>query len=338
MRAFAASLLLILRFATATAQEPEVEETGPLMIEPSEAPLLEAITTGAAATFEEQVLELVNQRRLDCDDPSYACSVSCPGAGLAPIAGHWRLHRAAEGHSDSMAAADYFAHNDFTDGCATVGVRITAAGYSWSSLAENIGAGYATPTAVVDGWMASSGHCSAILGSRREVGVGWLLQAGDAGNVEIDRDGDCNCADESPPPLDPCAGGPYGHYWTLDFGNRSGSTAFPLVIEREAHETSSTTVDLYLWDAGGSSKTMRFSNDGTNYSSEVAYAADSTWTLEAGDGVKVVYSIFDNSGATTFYGCDRILLETGGAESDVIFRESSECGDLALGLWDEVFP
>lgn len=82
---------------------------------------------------------------------------------------------------------------------------------------------------------------------------------------------------------------------------------------------------------------MRFSDDGETWSSLVAYAAESVWPLSAGDGVKVVYSEFQSSSGT-FRSCDRILLETGGADSPQIFRESFECGDPGLGLWDAVAP
>jgi len=291
-----------------------------------------------AASTLEQLIEQVNLRRLDCDDPSYACSVTCPAQGLPPLKRQWRLERAAQGHSASMALNDFFSHYDPTVGCVSPGTRVDAAGYDWTSLAENIYAGSSSPTGAVDAWMASSPHCSAILSSaRREIGGGYFGQAGDQPNVEIDRDNDCNCADESPPPPNPCAGGPYVNYWTLDFANRGGTVAFPLVIEREAYQTSSTLVDLYLYDAGGSSKQMRFSDDGEIWSGLAAYSATSSWVLPSGDGVKVVYSEFQST-AGTFRSCDRIVLESGGADSSTIFRESFECGDESLGLWDLVSP
>lgn len=57
--------------------------------------------------------------------------------------------------------------NNFTshtgsDG-SSVGDRATAAGYAWSWIGENIAWGYGTVQQVVDGWMASPGHCGNIM-------------------------------------------------------------------------------------------------------------------------------------------------------------------------------
>jgi uncharacterized protein YkwD len=64
-------------------------------------------------------------------------------------------------------AAGVFTHGD------DPGARISAAGYRWSTWGENIATGYATPRAVVSGWMHSAGHCRNILDPAfRDVGVG----------------------------------------------------------------------------------------------------------------------------------------------------------------------
>ncbi|MDE5753217.1 MAG: hypothetical protein K2H89_01530, partial [Oscillospiraceae bacterium] len=45
----------------------------------------------------------------------------------------------------------------------------------WGSVGENIAWGYATPEAVVKGWMSSEGHRANILGSNfRYIGVGYV--------------------------------------------------------------------------------------------------------------------------------------------------------------------
>jgi uncharacterized protein YkwD len=41
--------------------------------------------------------------------------------------------------------------------------RVNATGYVWASLGENIAAGYAGIDSVVEGWMASEGHCANIM-------------------------------------------------------------------------------------------------------------------------------------------------------------------------------
>ena len=70
-------------------------------------------------------------------------------------------------------------------------------------------------------------------------------------------------------------------------------------INSGAASTSSTAVTLTLsaGDAAGTVTGMKFSNDGTTYSSEYSYATSYSWTLSSGYGTKTVYALFkDNSG------------------------------------------
>ena len=111
-------------------------------------------------------------------------------AGCGAVTVDLRLVAAARAHSADMASRSYFAHNSL-DG-RTVGDRVGSAGYSGGYIGENIAAGYATPEQVVDGWMNSAGHRANILNCNyRHIGVGFA------------------------------AGGPYGTYWTQDFGSPS---------------------------------------------------------------------------------------------------------------------
>ena len=72
-----------------------------------------------------------------------------------------------------------------------IGQRMTSASYAWTAAAENIGAGYATANAAVNGWMSSPGHCANIMSTTYvHVGVGYYY----APNSK------------------------YKHYWTQDFG------------------------------------------------------------------------------------------------------------------------
>ncbi|MCD9874965.1 sigma-70 family RNA polymerase sigma factor [Streptomyces guryensis] len=82
-----------------------------------------------------------------------------------------RLEKAAQGHSDDMAARHFFDHTN-PDG-ADPGQRITAAGYNWSTYGENIAQGQQTPAAVMESWMNSPGHRANILNcSFKDIGVG----------------------------------------------------------------------------------------------------------------------------------------------------------------------
>lgn len=88
-----------------------------------------------------------------------ATAVFAPGAGAL----RWNnpLTQAALGHSQDMAARNYFEHT--TPDGVRFDARITAAGYSWRTAGENIAAGHATVDEVVAGWMASEGHCRVIM-------------------------------------------------------------------------------------------------------------------------------------------------------------------------------
>jgi len=99
--------------------------------------------------------------------------------GEHPLHPNARLRRAAQAHSASMAFGDYFQH--YGPQGQTPLSRIRAAGYISSSrmgyeVGENIAWGtlsYATPRAIVAGWMASPGHRANILDPRfRETGIG----------------------------------------------------------------------------------------------------------------------------------------------------------------------
>ncbi|MET0350366.1 MAG: CAP domain-containing protein, partial [Rhizobacter sp.] len=74
-----------------------------------------------------------------------------------------KLTQAAYGHSTDMATKNYFSHTS-QDG-RSVGQRITATGYVWSSYGENIAAGQRTMASVMTGWQNSAGHCANLMSS-----------------------------------------------------------------------------------------------------------------------------------------------------------------------------
>ena len=88
-----------------------------------------------------------------------------------------------------MATKNYFSHTSL-DG-RTVAQRITATGYAWRAIGENIAAGQTTPEQVVAGWLQSEGHCRNIMNpAYQELGVGYAQD------------------------------GSYGTTWVQDFGAR----------------------------------------------------------------------------------------------------------------------
>ncbi|WP_084649512.1 CAP domain-containing protein [Saccharospirillum impatiens] len=44
--------------------------------------------------------------------------------------------------------------------------RVSAAGYNWSAVGENIAAGYSSVDTVMQGWLESPGHCRDIMGKQ----------------------------------------------------------------------------------------------------------------------------------------------------------------------------
>ncbi|MFF9474117.1 CAP domain-containing protein [Streptomyces roseolus] len=110
-----------------------------------------------AGSAADQVLSLVNAERAK--------------AGCGPLTANATLARAAQAHSDDMAARDFFDHTN-PDG-AGPGDRVTAAGYPWSTYGENIAMGQRTPEQVMEAWMNSPGHRANILNCDfKELGVG----------------------------------------------------------------------------------------------------------------------------------------------------------------------
>jgi uncharacterized protein YkwD len=148
-------------------------------------------TTTVASTcslpdFRTGLLARINQVR--------AAGANCGSDGVfgaaPPLVWNDLLTAAADGHSKDMAAKNYFSHTS-ADG-RTLGDRVSATGYAWTMLGENIAAGYATTNAAMDGLIASPGHCANLMNaSFAEVGVACV--PGTAGDT-------------------------YSTYWTMDLG------------------------------------------------------------------------------------------------------------------------
>jgi len=119
--------------------------------------------------FEDLVLAITNEYR--------AQSVDCRSAGLFPPALPLQddplLRCAARRHSLDMIQRGYFAHVS-PDGVPPSD-RVVDAGYSFRAVGENIAAGQMTPQAVVDGWIASDGHCANLMNPAfEELGTGYV--------------------------------------------------------------------------------------------------------------------------------------------------------------------
>lgn len=135
-----------------------------------------ALATCGIADFQATVMARINQWR--------ASGADCGSEGRfgpAPALG-WNdlLARAATGHSQDMATGNFFSHTGSSG--STAAQRITAAGYAWRSIGENIAAGQQSVNQVVDGWIASPGHCANLL-DPDFTQVGMACVRGDASNT-----------------------------------------------------------------------------------------------------------------------------------------------------------
>lgn len=202
------------------------------------------------AQFEARVVELTNEERA--------------AQGLPPLKHNANLSDAARYHATDMVQDNYFDHDthDLVDGQT---VRVC----SWSErmqvyypihgAAENIAWGYASPEAVVEGWMASAGHRRNILGNSWEVGVGY-----------------------------------HSRVWVQDFSR--DQAAFPLIINREALTTEQTSVAIYIY---GSWSEMRLRNDGGAWGDWQPFQTEFTWQLSATPGQRLVEAELRTGTTTT---------------------------------------
>lgn len=109
--------------------------------------------------YEKKVVELVNEIREQ--------------NGLKKLTHDWELSRVARFKSQDMKDNKYFSHTSPVYGSPFE--MIKNFGISYRSAGENIARGYATPEAVVNGWMNSSGHRANILNSSyTKIGVGYV--------------------------------------------------------------------------------------------------------------------------------------------------------------------
>ncbi|MNF61974.1 Cysteine-rich secretory protein family protein [compost metagenome] len=115
------------------------------------------------------------QKLLEGINAARAQARQCGGqsfAAASPLAWNSALGAAAETHSRAMANGNFFDHKD-RDG-RTPGDRAELAGYSGGRIGENIAAGQDNPTRVVEGWLASPGHCANLMNPQfRELGAAY---------------------------------------------------------------------------------------------------------------------------------------------------------------------
>ena len=116
-------------------------------------------TDSSVLRYEKEVVRLVNEER--------AKHV------LKALTYDWELSRVARIKSQDMKDNKYFSHTSPTYGSPFQMMK--SFGITYRSAGENIARGQATPQAVVNAWMNSSGHRANILNSSfTHIGVGYV--------------------------------------------------------------------------------------------------------------------------------------------------------------------
>lgn len=118
-----------------------------------------------AGATEDQLLAAVNKARA--------------GAGCAALTVNAKLVAAAKGHARAMAEQNFFGHASKNG--AKFSSRIKAQGYSYSKVAENIGAGQSSVAGIMESWIGSAEHRKNILDcALSETGIAVVYQPDDA--------------------------------------------------------------------------------------------------------------------------------------------------------------
>ena len=203
--------------------------------------------------------------------------------GLPPYKRVTALDKAARYHSADLGQDNYFQHDSYDRSGGNLvfvcGTWTRIGTYYTGATGENIAGGYSTPQSVMNGWMNSTGHRNNILSTGSwEIGVGYASVNGSN----------------------------YYHYWTQDFGKRSG--VYPLIINRDAASTDDRAVSLYLY---GSFQEMRLKNDNGAWGSWQPFQNNVPWTIANGVGTRTVTAEL-KTGSTVVTSSDTIYLTKAG--------------------------
>jgi len=124
---------------------------------------------GDSAAEGQKLLATINSARAQ----PHQCGTQA-FAAAAPLAWSATLAGVADSHTRNMANSNFFDHKD-RDGH-TPGDRAELAGYIYTQIGENIAAGQDSVRKVVDGWLASPGHCANLMNPQfREIGAAYAV-------------------------------------------------------------------------------------------------------------------------------------------------------------------
>lgn len=147
-------------FPVASEQERAASPVSPVMggeergASPAAPGMIPAGTAGSDPA--DALLLLVNEAR--------ARGGQCGGTpmrAVRPLARHTALSAAAGAHAADMTARRYFSST--SPEAVTLGGRVTAAGFDWAFVAENIAGKTENPGTVLQTWMADKGQCQNLM-------------------------------------------------------------------------------------------------------------------------------------------------------------------------------
>lgn len=129
-----------------------------------------------AARIGARVLKLVNAARGE----ARRCGNSALPA-VPPLAPAAPLDVASLTYARELARLDRFDHRGI-DG-STAAERVGRTGYAWRLVGENLAAGPTSAEEVVEGWLASPGHCRNLMDGRfTQMGIGFAVaETGESG-------------------------------------------------------------------------------------------------------------------------------------------------------------
>ncbi|MEZ4866152.1 MAG: CAP domain-containing protein [Caldilineaceae bacterium] len=245
-------------------------------------------------------------------------------AGLAPL--HWNheLTLAARWFGQDSVEHEGGAVCGHTDSLGrSPGDRMVAYHYTnIGAWGENVICGYTTPERAVKGWMDSEEHKVNMLDPLyREIGVGYYR------NAETGRG-----------------------YITQDFSFDRDYA--PVIIENEALTTTSTTVNLYIYDPAvgdglegmGPAVEMMIAND-SEFTNAVweSFTAEKPWTLaEGAEGWRTVYVKTRDAQnrtamvADTIYLGEQVAQEMPDMDQNGTLRQHFEFTNLDQSGWSKV--
>lgn len=124
-----------------------------------------------------EVLRLANEARARGRNCGSRAFPAVPPLTLSP-----ELSEAARAHARDLTRNNMLSHSG-SDG-SSPSERVTRTGYPWRTVGENVAAGPTTAQAVMEGWLASPGHCENLMSPRfAEMGLGYVVDERSASGV-----------------------------------------------------------------------------------------------------------------------------------------------------------